>query len=607
MRDDRSKNRPLRLRGALFRLAIAVSMAVSSEPAHAGAAAGCKLQEWLHLPVTMVGARPTVPIKINGKDSRFLVDSGAFFSIITPEAATRLGLSVKEDWRLENGIGGVGGRAEAKATNVADFTLANVPFHHVDLVVAKGLENGIDGVVGQNLLSNADVEYDLANGVVRLFKPEHCDGAGLAYWNPSGAGILDMIVNINDPNHRIRATGTLNGRKIILLFDTGAARSIMTLKAAAGVGVTPQTPGAVSAGQTGGIGSHLSDTWIVRFDSLKLDREEIQHTRLRIGGIELDDADMLIGADFFLSHRVLVSNSQGRIYFTYSGGPVFQLEHAAGAPVTAAAPTAGVSSDPARDNAPTDAAGFARRGAAFMARFDYPHAIEDFTRAHDLDPTLPQPLLDRARARLALGQTVLAMGDLDEVLKLKPDDVDARLTRAGLLHRAGDNVRAKADLEAAAQAAGGDPAAALKVAIRTTEDGFQEDSLPLLDRWIAANPDAKERPTALNERCYARAQLRKDLDAALADCNAALKLAPRNPSILDSRGFAHLAHGDLDAAIADYDAALALRPDSAISLYGRGVAKLKKGLKDTGDADIQAALKIAPKIEARAKQIGLTL
>ena len=32
---------------------------------------------------------------------------------------------------------------------------------------------------------------------------------------------------------------------------------------------------------------------------------------------------MLLGYDFLRSHRVLVAHSQHRIYFTYSGGPVF--------------------------------------------------------------------------------------------------------------------------------------------------------------------------------------------------------------------------------------------------------------------------------------------
>jgi hypothetical protein len=32
---------------------------------------------------------------------------------------------------------------------------------------------------------------------------------------------------------------------------------------------------------------------------------------------------MLLGADFLRAHRVLVSHSQRKIYFTYLGGPMF--------------------------------------------------------------------------------------------------------------------------------------------------------------------------------------------------------------------------------------------------------------------------------------------
>ena len=33
---------------------------------------------------------------------------------------------------------------------------------------------------------------------------------------------------------------------------------------------------------------------------------------------------MLLGADFFLSHRIYVANSRDKLYFTYNGGPGLQ-------------------------------------------------------------------------------------------------------------------------------------------------------------------------------------------------------------------------------------------------------------------------------------------
>jgi hypothetical protein len=39
--------------------------------------------------------------------------------------------------------------------------------------------------------------------------------------------------------------------------------------------------------------------------------------------------DVLLGNDFLRTHRLLVARGQGRIYFTYSGGPVFPAPLAA--------------------------------------------------------------------------------------------------------------------------------------------------------------------------------------------------------------------------------------------------------------------------------------
>ncbi len=38
---------------------------------------------------------------------------------------------------------------------------------------------------------------------------------------------------------------------------------------------------------------------------------------------------MLLGADFLRSHRVLIAHSQRKVYFTYTGGPIFQVNRAA--------------------------------------------------------------------------------------------------------------------------------------------------------------------------------------------------------------------------------------------------------------------------------------
>ena len=120
-------------------------------------------------------------------------------------------------------------------------------------------------------------------------------------------------------------TATINGAKITVMFDTGAWNSVLSMKAAARAGVKPDTPGVVEAGYSSGIGRGRVKSYIAPFSSFKIgDGEEIKNARLRIADIDLDEGDMLLGADFFLSHHVFVANSQHRLYLTYNGGPGFQ-------------------------------------------------------------------------------------------------------------------------------------------------------------------------------------------------------------------------------------------------------------------------------------------
>jgi predicted negative regulator of RcsB-dependent stress response len=94
------------------------------------------------------------------------------------------------------------------------------------------------------------------------------------------------------------------------------------------------------------------------------------------------------------------------------------------APV-AAAPAAPPSSTPDED-----------AGDAALAAGNDDEAIRLYTKAIEGDVKTPRIYYDyvsRAVAYLKKNQTAEAMSDFDEALKLKPDDLDARFRRAGLL------------------------------------------------------------------------------------------------------------------------------------------------------------------------------
>src|SRR5262249_14282539 len=144
----------------------------------------------------------------------------------------------------------------------------------------------------------ADIEYDLAHGAIRLMHPHGCEKLAMTYWAASQPySVMDIAWATRERPHTT-GTALLNGSKIYVVFDTGAATSVVSLRAAERAGVKLDQPGIVSAGLTHGIGSRPVSTWVAPFASFKIGDEEVRNTRLRIGDFQLSLGDMLIGADF---------------------------------------------------------------------------------------------------------------------------------------------------------------------------------------------------------------------------------------------------------------------------------------------------------------------
>ena len=366
-------------------------------PVHA-AATECKVSKLAELPVTLVGRRAIVDAKFGARSTRFIVDSGAFYSTLSRASVAEFGLRSEPApawFRLK----GVNGEASAGIAKAKDFSLAGISLPRVEFLVG-GSDTGTAGLLGQNILGIGDVEYDLPHGIVRLMRVEGCGDKALAYWS-AGKPYSTILLERGDGGpfkpHTI-GTVLVNGVKMRAVFDSGAQTTIMTLSAAKRAGITPTSPGVVSAGSGSGIGSKQVAAWLAGFDKIDLGGEIVPHPKFRIADIQID-ADMLIGFDFFLTHRIFVSNANHQLYMTYEGGSLFGI-----AP-TGARTVSGEKldlTDKAAD--PTDAEGFSRRGAVFMSNRKFAEGLSDFDKAVEMAPNEGRYLFLRAQGRLAVGQ-----------------------------------------------------------------------------------------------------------------------------------------------------------------------------------------------------------
>jgi tetratricopeptide (TPR) repeat protein/predicted aspartyl protease len=579
----------------------------------------CTLGKVAELPITMAGTRPLITAKINNQEARFVLDSGAFYSMISAATAAEFNLKLlMAPYGLR--VQGIGGAVTTQLATVKEFGIAGALIHNVEFLVG-GSEVGSEGLIGQNFLHQWDVEYDFSKGVVRLFKPEGCRKTRLAYWITAGQtySVTD-IESVRQARMQTIGEGYVNGHRIRVTFDSGAYTSVLSLRAAARAGINTDSPGVVEAGYGSGIGRAMVKNYLATASSFKIgDGEEIKNARLRIQDLDLVDTDMLLGSDFFVSHHIFVANSQRKLYLTYNGGPVFNLTKMPSATTAQAAEApkdeatkdeaaSGHQAGAAADERP-DPDALARRGEASAARHDFEHALADLSKAVELRPDDPEYLFQRALIYRQSGQVALATADLDHVLTLNQDFLRAYMPRAEIRLHEKNVDGAVADLDAVDRLAPKQSDVRFVLAERYEAANRFSRAIAQYDLWIQNHRDDSKRAIALGARCRASAIENEDLAGGLADCNKALSIADKkNPNyghLFLNRGLLELRQANNEKAIADFDAALKTMPKDPYALYGRGVAKMRKNKTAEGEADMAEAVKIAPHIAAPFTARGL--
>jgi tetratricopeptide (TPR) repeat protein len=179
-----------------------------------------------------------------------------------------------------------------------------------------------------------------------------------------------------------------------------------------------------------------------------------------------------------------------------------------------------------------EAARLSREGVEAAKAKDWNKAVDSFRRAAQVEPqdkknsdNLAIALLQRATALVAQHNYDAAINDLNEAIKLKPDEVSSHRFRAYAYMSKGDWNNALQDYS---------------VVIRALKD----------------DPEAYER------RAYVEMQL-KDYDKALADYSEAIKLKPNEPKYYQLRALILQTKGDLKAALADTNKVLQFDPNNA--------------------------------------------
>ena len=613
----RGKCHPTRS-GLLRTTRLGYAAAIAAAFLSTAAAAKCRLLQSGTIQVDMEGMQPIVSTKINGATARFLLDTGDFYSLMWSGAAARYGLSSTHVVGGPAYVEGAGGISRASKVIVKSFEFIGAPISNAQFLLVSAPSEDPVGLLGQNFLRMSDVEFDLADGIVRFFKPVDCEGQPLAYWAVSTPYTSVEMHSLDATDNHLGTTAIINGQRMTVWLDTGTTHSFLSADAAARIGITSKTPGVTPIR----LGTRTFVAWSAPVDSFQLGGEKVEHAHLlianwapRVGTFGFKRTpDLLLGADFFLSHRIYVAYSQKTIYFTYNGGPLFNLDlpqvisGKATPPATLDMSSHATAGRQTQLEIPTDADGFRRRGMAYSSMRDFDRAIADLTRACGLAPSDARNYYERGQIYRQDKQLKQALDDFGAAIRLRPDYMEAYLARAQLLQsEPGADARThaadiKSDLDAASRLAA--PAANVRLTLANAykELGDYSDALDQQNQWLSTHP--REQAIGLGDRCWLRAATNRDLEEALKDCSHAIDLAP-TPYLLDSRGLVYLRLGIITAAITDYTTALDADPNIASALYGRGLAELRQARETQGQADLAAAEKLDPDVAQRFAKMGL--
>lgn len=274
----------------------------------------CRFKKLGSVPLQNDGGYLSIPVRIKGQTLRMIVDTGSEGSLISPEVATHLNLSPDQAQRTV--IHGTGGGAY-KVINmqVPEIQIGEIAFQHVSVPVADlpgkpRLNPPIAGLIGGDILSHLDLDFDVANQRLTFYEVRAISQSCVQppRWNKPY-----VMVPLSRIGHRVMLEVKLDGKPVVALLDSGARSRILSTQAANRFGLTPQQlaadPGGVNSGVDGKEGIYH---WH-KFRSFSIGGNIEKNPVLTVVAMH-DMADMLLGADWFAMHKVWVSYATGQLF-----------------------------------------------------------------------------------------------------------------------------------------------------------------------------------------------------------------------------------------------------------------------------------------------------
>jgi len=275
----------------------------------------CSLGFVTRLPLSQVAGWFTTTVRINDRPVVMLIDTGAVHSAVSEELARELRLP--EDRHTNIIVNGVGGEMKAAHPVIAHSFRAGTG-HLVDyeLAVAKFAGGGgksnpdmPQGLIGVDLLSSYELEFDFPNRGLTLYTPNNCSG-NFVPWT----GHFEAIQAKRQLGDRLFIPVRLNNEAINALIDTGANRTAIGIDTAHDIGV-PDDALRLDRPSSGlGVAGIPVRSYEHHFDSFAVGEASFHRPPLLIQDDRFGVVQMLLGTDFYRRSKLWVSFQSEQIF-----------------------------------------------------------------------------------------------------------------------------------------------------------------------------------------------------------------------------------------------------------------------------------------------------
>ncbi len=279
------------------------------------AQADCLMNRVAQLPITLWRDKLYVPVVVDGTTVMMFIDTGAAVTTVSQEAAESLHLPRDFDNTVD--VFGVGGKeshlyiAHTQSLMLGSIKVTDkpVPIAAFGDPLADGSAAG--GLVGADILSHFDLDIDIGRRQLGLWNV-----AGCSEVKPDWDGATSSSDITVAPSRHVVVPVKLDGVSVDLLLDTGSPGLVVSTRAAARAGATPEMLEESRPLRGHGVNNAAFSAFLHIFPRVEVAGQVFGDARAVVvnsGRVDMG-GDGLLGVAFLKRGRFWVSYATGRFF-----------------------------------------------------------------------------------------------------------------------------------------------------------------------------------------------------------------------------------------------------------------------------------------------------